>query len=80
MTMMWSKLRKCCSNDDFKKFFVLSKLVVFFNCMGCAMAQIANNNNEEWPPSSAEALEAMNKGKVCPLTPSEENVATFAMG
>jgi len=28
----------------------------------------------------AQTLQAMNKGKKCPLTSNEENVATFAMG
>jgi len=34
----------------------------------------------EWPPKDEQSLASYNKGKKCPLTANEENVATFAMG
>lgn len=37
-------------------------------------------DNNEWPPKDADVLKELNKGKKCPLTLNEENVATFAMG
>ena len=39
--------------------------------------QSADKQDADWPPKN---LEVANKGKTCPLTVNEENVATFAMG
>eukprot|EP00486_Rosalina_sp_Unknown_P012765 CAMPEP_0201597120 /NCGR_PEP_ID=MMETSP0190_2-20130828/193682_1 /ASSEMBLY_ACC=CAM_ASM_000263 /TAXON_ID=37353 /ORGANISM="Rosalina sp." /LENGTH=53 /DNA_ID=CAMNT_0048057907 /DNA_START=33 /DNA_END=194 /DNA_ORIENTATION=- len=38
------------------------------------------NENNEWPPTDEATLKVVNKGKKCPITMNEENVATFAMG
>jgi len=34
----------------------------------------------DWPPTDETVLAKLNKGRNCPLTLNEENVATFAMG
>ena len=45
--------------------------------MGCVQNV---QENEEWPPQDADTLKKLNKGKICPMTANEANVATFAMG
>ena len=48
--------------------------------MGNKASEEKANDNNDWPPTDKETLEAVNKGKKCPITMNEENVATFAMG